>query len=84
MFDAELDQMRLEIGARVRDRRKLLGMTQLELANAMGYKAPHRISQIELGRQRLFAEEVPRLCAKLVCSPDDIILGKPDGGVAAD
>ena len=74
MFDRELDLVRLQIGTRVKTRRKELGLTQTELARALGHKSCHRINQIELGRLRLYAEELPILCRTLDCSLSDIIL----------
>lgn len=73
MFDDESLQARREIGARVRLRRKELGLTQCELAEAIGHNSSHRINQIELGRIRLYAEELPKLIEILRCSLADII-----------
>ena len=73
MFDNALDQERREIGARMRRRRLELNLTQQELAEALGHKSSHRVNQIELGRQRLYAEELPRLCRILVCGVTDIV-----------
>ncbi|MFD0982822.1 helix-turn-helix domain-containing protein [Tropicimonas aquimaris] len=79
MGDLELFKERREIGARLRSRRKELALTQCELAAFLGHKGSYRINQIELGRQRLYAEELPRLCEKLNCTYSDII-GKGDCG----
>lgn len=73
MFDRELDRTRLEIGARVRRLRMEMGLTQCELADALGHASSSRINQIELGRVRLYAEELPRLCKTLKCSLTDVI-----------
>ena len=73
MFDTALDQERREIGTRVRRRRQELGLTQQEIAEALGHSSSHRVNQIELGRQRLYAEELPRLCKKLACDVADIV-----------
>ncbi len=73
MFDDDIRQIRREIGARVRKRRTELGITQCELAEALGHRGSYRINQIELGRLRLYAEELPKLCAKLNCGMDALI-----------
>ena len=73
MDDRNPFKARLEIGSRVRTRRKELGLTQRELADFLGHRGSYRINQIELGRQRLYAEELPGLCSKLNCSITDII-----------
>jgi transcriptional regulator with XRE-family HTH domain len=80
MFDRELDLVRLEIGKRVKTRRKELGLTQTELAQALGHKSCHRINQIELGRLRLYAEELPKLCKALDCSLSDVIVESDSRG----
>ena len=61
------------MGARVRRLRKDMGLTQCELAEALGHTSSSRVNQIELGRVRLYAEELPRLCKKLKCSLSDVI-----------
>ena len=73
MFDRELDCVRTQIGNRIRSRRKELGITQCELAAALGHSSSSRINQIELGRKRLYAEELPRLCRFLQCSVGDLV-----------
>ncbi|MFY0691933.1 MAG: helix-turn-helix transcriptional regulator [Paracoccaceae bacterium] len=73
MFDRELDRTRREIGTRVRRLRRKTGLTQIELAEAMGHSGSSRINQIEFGRVRLYAEELPRLCNALKCSLSDIV-----------
>ncbi|WP_161594638.1 helix-turn-helix domain-containing protein [Marimonas lutisalis] len=59
MFDEELENIRREIGARLRARRKEVGLRQCEVAQALGHTSSSRINQIELGRMRLYAEELP-------------------------
>ena len=73
MFDDDCLIARREIGARIRKRRKELGLTQCEIAEALNHKSSHRINQIELGRLRLYAEELPELCRALKCDAADII-----------
>ena len=76
MYNRELIVLRLEIGARLRSRRKELGFTQSEVAAFLGHRSSHRLNQIELGRKRLYAEELPRLCRKLNCSLSDIVVSE--------
>ncbi len=66
-------EVRRQIGSRIRARRKELDLTQSDLAAAVGHNSCHRINQIELGRVRLYAEELPKLCKKLRCDVSDII-----------
>ncbi len=68
MEGEELFWKRREIGARIRSRRKEMALTQCELAASLGHKGSSRINQVELGRLRLYAEELPRLCKKLNCT----------------
>ena len=76
MFDDDSVEKRREIGARIRKRRAELGLTQQELAEALGHGSSHRINQIELGRLRLYAEELPKLCWTLDCRVADIVPGE--------
>ena len=73
MFDKELDRARLEIGKRLRRLRQETGLTQCEIAEMLGHSSSSRINQIELGRLRLYAEELPRLCKILNCSLSDVV-----------
>lgn len=61
----------MELGHRIKARRKALGMTQAALADAAGV---HEISVclIENGRRRPRAETVAKFAAALQCSPDDL------------
>ena len=68
-----MELTRREIGARLRRCREQSGLTQREVAAALGHKSSHRINQIELGRLRLYAEELPKLCELLDCSTADIV-----------
>jgi transcriptional regulator with XRE-family HTH domain len=62
-------------------RRLEMGLTQQALAEALGHGSSHRINQIELGRLRLYAEELPRLCWALGCRVPDIVPGEISGGM---
>ena len=76
MDERDLLSLRFEIGARLRSRRKELGFTQTEVAAFLGHKSSHRLNQIELGRKRLYADELPRLCNKLDCTLSDILVSE--------
>lgn len=66
------------IGARVRERRLELRMTQRELADAVGMKYPH-LSRIETGvTENPSASMVGSLAEALCCSADWLILGGTD------
>ena len=73
MYDNESLHTRREIGVRMRQLRKNLGLTQCEVAEALGHSSSHRINQIELARIRLYAEELPKLIEVLRCSLSDIV-----------
>ncbi len=73
MDDGEFIQTRREIGARLRERRKISGLTQQQLSGALGYRSSTRVNQVELGRVRLYADELPRICQELNCSVHDIV-----------
>ena len=73
MFEDNSAEKRRETGVRIRKRRVEVGLTQQELAEALGHSSSHRINQIELGRLRLYAEELPILCWKLDCRVSDIV-----------
>lgn len=73
MFDTDMERRRFEIGKRLRHLRQEMGLTQCDLAGALGHSSSTRINQIELGRLRLYAEELPRLCDCLDCSLSDIV-----------
>ncbi|MDU8911177.1 helix-turn-helix transcriptional regulator [Aestuariicoccus sp. MJ-SS9] len=58
---------RLSFGRSVRDLRLRLGMTQSELAAAMGFAHPSAICDIEKGRRLIYRDELPRLARALGC-----------------
>lgn len=73
MFDLDMQRTRVEIGKRIRRLRLEKDLTQGDLAAALGHSSSTRINQIELGRLRLYAEELPRLCDRLGCALTDIV-----------
>ncbi len=56
---------------RVRERRKLAGLTQLSLAR-QALIAPSDLSQVEQGKKPLFPKWAVRIATVLNCKPDDL------------
>lgn len=54
---------------RIRERREQLGMTQQELAEAVGYKTRSAINKIELGLRDISQQKVIDFANALNCSP---------------
>jgi transcriptional regulator with XRE-family HTH domain len=69
------DAMRARIGARVRERRRALGMTQEQCAALIGLSRLS-LTRIELGYRRLKLSELGTVCETLGCSAEDL-LGDP-------
>lgn len=64
-----MDKFTVEFGQRVKERRKLLGMTQLDLAIKMGFKSKQAISHIEAGDRNLKQSQVSALAEALNVTP---------------
>lgn len=60
-------------GERIKERRIELGMTQLELANKLGYKSKSTINKIELGIQNLRQSKIKALADALLTTPNYIM-----------
>lgn len=54
------DERRAEIAARIKDARKLAGLSQGQVARSLGLHRPS-VSEIEAGNRRVSAEELARL-----------------------
>ena len=54
------DELRAEIAARIRDARKLAGLSQNQVARGLGLHRPS-VSEIEAGNRRVSAEELAKL-----------------------
>lgn len=67
--------LREEIGERIKQRRESLGISQKELAEALGYNNRSMISLIESGRRALDVDQLIPLVKMLHCSFDDILEG---------
>ena len=66
--------MRVEtIGERIRLRREQLGLSQEELAKALGYKSRSSINKIELGLQKLTQSKILSIAEALQTTPDYIM-----------
>ena len=66
------DAMRARIGARLRERRRLLGMTQDQCATLIGLPRLS-LTRIELGHRRLKPSELEPVCVALGCSAADLL-----------
>ena len=75
------DSMRARIGARMRERRRALGMTQQQCAALLGVPRL-RLTRLELGYRRLKLSELAPVCEALGCSAEDL-LGDPSLAQAA-
>ena len=54
------DERRAEIASRIRDARKLAGLSQNQVARSLGLHRPS-VSEIEAGNRRVSAEELAKL-----------------------
>lgn len=70
------------IGARLREARKLAGLSQGQVANMLGLHRPS-ISEIEAGNRKVSAEELSDLCDIYDVSLD-WVLGKTPSAISSD
>lgn len=70
-----MDQLLAEIGDRIRQRRKQLGLTQEDLSNRADVTT-QTISNAELGLKGMRPDTIIRICAALEISTDYLLLGK--------
>lgn len=70
-----MEQLLTEIGNRIRQRRKQLGLTQEELSNRADVTT-QTISNAELGLKGMRPDTIIRICAALEISTDYLLLGK--------
>ena len=66
------DTTRARIGARMRERRRALGMTQAQCAALIGMSRLS-VTRIELGYRRLRLSEFATVCEALGYSADDLL-----------
>lgn len=68
--------MSIVIGQNIRLIRERKGLTQSYVSNAIGYKSPSMISEIESGKKGLDAEKIPLLAKTLNVSVQEIFFGQ--------
>lgn len=66
-----------DIGARIREAREAMEMSQTELADAVGFSSPTAISLIEAGQRKVAIEQL-ELIAEELERPMEFFLGKPE------
>ena len=69
---SEPTELTYAVGLRVRALRERAGMTQVELASAVGYKDGTSITFIEQGRNNIKLDVLLLLCAALETSPNEL------------
>lgn len=67
-----------EIGQRIRDQRNRLGMSQQELAEAVGYTSKVAISRIEAGQINIPMDKMARIAKCLDVRVSDLLSDKRD------
>lgn len=60
------------MGARIRDMREKAGLTQVEVAEAVGYENSSSITFIEQGRNNVKPDVLVMLCTVLNTSPNEL------------
>jgi transcriptional regulator with XRE-family HTH domain len=73
-----------DIGMRIKKRREELGMTQEDLAAALGYKSKSSINKIELGVQNLKQSKIKAIADALSTTPAYIMGWDEEFDQAAD
>lgn len=68
----ELDDT-IQLGRGIRERRTQLDLTQAELAEGVGFRAPQTVSDIERGRREVKAWELVRIARTLRTTSDDLL-----------
>ena len=68
---------RAEIGLRLKEARKLAGLSQAQAANVLGIHRPS-ISEIESGKRRISAEELSELCETYDVATDWVLGRSPE------
>lgn len=60
-----------EIGGRIREQRRLAGMSQVELAGRLSISRPS-LGNIEVGRQSVLVGQLYDIARQLGCAPGDL------------
>lgn len=68
----EATSLTRSMGNRIRAMREKAGMTQVELAGAMGYRNSSSITFIEQGQNPIKADALLVLCVKLKITPNEL------------
>lgn len=78
---ATSEEIRKRVGRNIRDRRQLLGMSQEELAHAIGKKSRSAVSKIELGVNDIGQSDLNAIAMALDTTAGDLLdgfnIGKP-------
>lgn len=69
-----------DIGARIREAREELELSQSELAEEVGYASPTAISLIESGQRKVSIEDLERI-SDVLETPIEFFLGKEEPAV---
>lgn len=77
------DPVDVAVGARIRMRRKSLGVTQSNLADALGLTF-QQVQKYERGTNRISASMLVRTARKLECNVSDLFGEAPGGGSVQD
>lgn len=73
-MSSESKNTRTELGIRLRDAREYIGLSQEQVAQALGLRRP-AISDIELGNRKVEATELSSLAKLYSCSVDTLLSG---------
>jgi len=60
------------LGSKIREQREVVGLTQAQLANAVGLSRTS-VTNIELGRQRLMLDQFESICAAVGKTAGDVL-----------
>lgn len=71
------NNLNIQIGSRIREKRELLGLTREKLAECIDI-SPQFLTQIELGNKGMSSATLYRICSALSASADYIVLGRQD------
>ena len=76
--------MDLGIGKRIKQKRQELGLTQLELAQKMGYTSRAAICKVEKGQDNITSDRVTKFANALGCSESYIMGWEISGGATVE
>lgn len=70
--------MSLGIGKRIKEKREELGLTQMQLAQRLGYTSKAAVCKVERGDDNITADRVSKFAKALNCS-ESYLMGWDDG-----